>query len=219
MRQFQAAMAAGIAFVAAYVVSVFVSFGNSPDIKSKDSDAVAAAKYVAKLSDSGNRAGILVAAYLMIVAAVLFVWFMHGLASRLRTQASGRLVFGLGVLGAAMLAGGAMTSAVTAGAVSFGNEPVPRSGDTIRVVMDLTFPFWFVAFGLTLAAILIAVALGSADVWPAWLRGVAWLGVLGAIFGVIFIPMVLPLLWILAASIVGLTTANRPAPAPQPAAG
>jgi hypothetical protein len=47
----------------------------------------------------------------------------------------------------------------------------------------------------------------------------AWLGVLGAIFAVIFLPMALPLLWVLAAAITGLVRANRAdaATAPAPA--
>ena len=53
---------------------------------------------------------------------------------------------------------------------------------------------------------------------PRWLIYGGWLGVLGSIFGVIFIPFVLPLLWYLAVAIVGFARA-RPAGTAEPALG
>jgi hypothetical protein len=209
------AMAAGIAFVVLLVVGVFVGFGNTPNVKSHDSAAVAAAKYVSKLSDSGARTGILVGAYLMILAAIAFVWFSRGLGQLMPTPAGARLVSGLGVLGAAGIAVGAITNAGIAGAVSFGDEPVPN-GDSARAVMDLAFPLIGVVFALTCAALIAAIAVRG-RVLPAWLRYTAWLGVLGGIFAVIFTPLVLPLLWFL---IVAILVLARPAAASAtPAAG
>jgi hypothetical protein len=204
-------MSAGIAFVVLFVVGVFLTFGNSPDIKSHDSDAVAAAKYVTKLSDSGARKGILVGAYLLVIAAVLFVWFTRALSEIVSSPAAGRLIGGLGVLGASGIAAGAMTSAVIAGAVSFGDEPLPKDGDTIRVVMDLTFPFCFVVFGLVSAALIAVVAVRGLGLAP-WLRYAGWLAVLGGIAAVIFTPMALVLLWYLAVAIVLLVRRGAPAP-------
>jgi hypothetical protein len=96
--------------------------------------------------------------------------------------------------------------------VTFGDEPVPQDGDVIRALNDMTFPFLFVAFGLTAAAVLAALAVRS-RVLPAWLRYTAWLGVLGGILAVIFTPMVLPLLWCL---IVAILVLARPARAASP---
>lgn len=197
------AMAAGIAFVVLFVVGVFVTFGNSPDIKSSDTAHVAASKFVAKLSDSGARTGILVGAYILVVAAILFVWFSRALVQLAAPPAAARLISGLGVLGAAAISAGAMTSAVEAGSVSFGNEPVPQNGDAIRVVMELTFPFLFVVFALTSAAIAAVIAIRG-QALAAWLRYSAWLAVLGGIFAVIFVPMALVLLWYLAVAIVAI---------------
>jgi hypothetical protein len=206
-------MSAGIAFVVLFVVGVFVSFGNSPDVKSHDSDSVAAAKYVAKLSDSGSRTGILIGAYVLVAAALAFVWFSRALTHVVATPAAGRLVGSLGVLGAGAIAAGAMTSAVVAGAVSFGDEPVPQNGDSIRVVMDLFFPFLFVVFALASAAIAAVVAVRSDPALAAWLRYSAWIAVLGGIFGVIFLPMALVLLWYLAIAIAVLTRPAGPSTA------
>jgi hypothetical protein len=200
-------MAAGIAFIVLFVVGVFTSFGNSPNIKKHDSDAVAAAKYVKQLSDSGHRAGIVIGAYLIVLAAIALVWFAQGLRTLVSSEAAGRLVAGLGVLAAAGMAVGAIGNATTAGSISFGDEPVPQNGDAIRTLMDLFFPMLFVIGGLSLAALIATIAVRARGVLPNWLLYVAWLGVLGGIVAVIFTPMVLPLLWLL---IVAITLLARP---------
>lgn len=204
-------MAAGIASIVLLVAGVFVTFGSSPNIKNSDSAATQARKYVETLSSSGHRAGIIIGAYLVVLAALAFVWFGQGIRARIASETAGRLVSALSVLGAAALTAGAMTSAVMAGAVAFGNEKVPSDGDTIRVVMDLFFPFIFVVFGLASAALIAVVAVvGRASALPDWMRYAAWVAVIGAIFGVVFFPLVLPLLWYLAFAI---TTMARPRPA------
>ncbi len=202
--QFRRSMAAGIAFVVLLVVGVLVSFGNSPNIKSKDSDATAAAKFVHTLSSSSHRTGILIGAYLVILAGLAFVWFTQGLRSRLDT-AAGRVVGALGVVGAAALTSAAMANAGEAGAISFGGDKVPQDGDTIQVVMNLFFPFVFVVFALASAAIIATVAVNARIAGlPGWLGYTAWLAVVAGIVAVIFLPMVLVLLWYLAVAIAGL---------------
>jgi hypothetical protein len=156
-----------------------------------------------------------VSAYLLILAALAFVWFTIGLRGWLAPDPSaGRLISGLGVLGAAAMAAAAMAGASVAGAVSFGNEPVPLNGDAIRVVMGVFFPFLFVVFGLVSAALIatVAVAVMRARILPRWVAYTGWIAVLGGVAGVVFLPFVLPLLWYLAVSILGLTRAS-PAPA------
>jgi len=203
--QIRRAMAAGIAFVVLLVVGVLYAFGNSPDIKNHDSDAVTAAKYVQKLSSSSNRTGIIVGAYLMLLAALAFVWFTQGLRAWVPSLLAGRVVGALGIVGATAITISAMAFADVAGAVSFGHEKVPANGDTIRVVMDLGFPFLGVVFALASAVLIATVALhGRKGGLPAWITISAWLGVLGAVFAVIFLPILLPVLWFLAVAIFGL---------------
>jgi len=202
--QLRRSMMAGIAFIVLLVVGVIVSFSSNPDIKKHDSDAVTAAKYVAKLSDSGSRTGLLVGAYMIIVAAIAFVWFTQGLRRLTSSTAAGQLVAALGAVGAVAMATGAMMDAGFAGAVTFGDEKVPQDGDTIRVVMDLFFPFIFVIGGLTIAALIAVLALTARAQLPSWLGITAWIAVIAAIFAVIFLPMVLLLLWFLATAIAVL---------------
>ena len=63
--QLRRAMAAGIAFVVLFVPGVFLNFGDTPNIKSSDTNAVAAQKWVTELSSSGHRTGLIVSAYLL----------------------------------------------------------------------------------------------------------------------------------------------------------
>lgn len=198
-------MTAGIAFVILFVAGVFVFLGNTPTIKSNDTDAIASAKFVKQLSSSGHRVGLIISAYLLILAGTAFIWFTSGLRSRSASPIGARMVSALGVLGAGALAAGAMAVAVVAGAVSLGSEPVPQNGDAMRVVMDLAFPFFFVVFGLVSAAIIATIAAtGRTSGLPSWFLNLAWVAVLGAVLGVIFIPIILPLLWFVVVAILGL---------------
>jgi hypothetical protein len=199
-------MGAGIAFVVLFVVGTFASLG--PEIQNDDTPSEAAKKYLDYVATSGHRTGLVVGAYLLILAAIAFIWFTQGIKRWGGETIVGGFVAALGVLaGGAMLAGG-MTTAVVAGGVQFGNMPGPSSsgGEAVRWVMTLTYPFLFVCVGLVSAAIIGAISIGGtrAGVIPRWLAYAGILGVLGGVFAVIFLPMALVLLWFLALAIVGL---------------
>lgn len=205
---YRRAMGAGIAFVILMVVGAETMLGNSPDISSKDSSAAAAREYLRYLSDSGHRAGLIVSAFLLILAGLAFIWFTLGLRDRLGDRStSGRLVGSFGVFGAVALAASGMCAAGTAGGMSFGGEPLPANGDAIRAVLDLTFPFVFVVFGLASAAVIgvVAAAALRGEGWPKWVGWFGLLGVLGSLFGAVFVPFVVPMVWYLAVSIAGVT--------------
>ena len=217
MAQQRRAMVAGMAFVVLFVAGVIVTFGNTPEVKSTDSASTASLKWVLELSSSSHRVGLIVAAYLLIVGAIAFVWFCNGLREWVAASpALGRVISGLSVLGAGAIGVAALIGgAGIAGGVEFGAMPLPLSGEAIRVTTELFFPFLFVVFGLVSAA-LIATATVSATrtaALPRWLIYGGWLGVLGSIFGVIFIPFVLPLVWYLAVAIVGFARAQPEAAA------
>lgn len=209
-------MGAGIAFVVLFVFGTFASLG--PDVKKHDSPSTAATKYLDYVSTHGHRAGLILGAYALVLAAIAFIWFTQGIRRWGGETIVGGFVGSLGVLaGAAMVAAG-MMAAVVAGPVSLGQEPGASSsgGDAVRWVMTLSFPFLFVVGGLVSAAIIGAIAIGGsrAGVIPKWLAYAGILAALGGIFGVFFIPMVLVLLWYLALAIVGLrSTAGTPTPA------
>lgn len=204
---YRRSMAAGIAFVGLFVIGVVMYLGNAPEADSSDSASAAARTFVDHLSDSGHRAGLVASAYLLILAALAFIWFTQGLRDRLGGQSSsGRLVAGFGVFGAGALAAAGMCAAGTAGSVAFGGEPVPAGGDAIRAVLDLVFPFIFVVFGLTAAAIVgvVTAAALKGNGWPRWVGWLGVLGTLGALVGVELVPFILPTLWFLAVAIAGV---------------
>jgi hypothetical protein len=208
-------MVAGIAFVVLFVAGVLLTFGDTPEVKSSDTAATAALKWTVELSKKSHRVGLLIGGYALILAAIAFVWYGSGLREWLASSpATGRAISGLSVLGAAAIGVAALIGgAGIAGGVEFGEGPLP-SGDAIRATAELFFPFLFVVFGLTSAALIatLTVSATRAATLPRWLAYVGWLAVLGSIAGVIFLPFVLPLLWYLAVAIVGSVRARQGTP-------
>lgn len=206
--QWRRAMTAGLAFVVLFLVGVFLV--STPDIKKKDTQATAAAKYVRWISNSGHRTDTLISAYLLIVAAIVFVWFVQALRTAFLPNniVADRTVGALSAAGAGVIATAAIINATVAGSMTFGSEPAP-SGDTVRVIMDIAFPELCVAFGLIAAAIIAAFALVTTGnrTLPRWLAYGGWLGALGAALGALFLPFVFPLLWFLLVAIVGIIRA------------
>jgi hypothetical protein len=202
---------AGIVFVVVYVVGVLMAL-DAPDVGGLSS-AQADQKILTYLSTTNHRVEHVVGAYLLVVAAVAFVWFCLGLRARFEALApgdatAGRLVAALSAVGATLMIAAGMTSAVVAGDVSGGGNPLPVDGDAARVVMSPTYPLLFVAFALIAAALIATASVVTlrSGALPRWLGYTGWLAVLGGIVSVAFIPFALPLLWFLAVAIVGLTT-------------
>ena len=130
---YRRSMGAGIVFVVFFVVGTLMAT-DSPDAKSTDTANTLAQKWVTYLSTSSHRAQHLVAGYLLILGAIAFVWFCQGLRIRLEAAAPGDLIAGrfvsaLSVLGGGAMAGAAMTTAVIPGAIAFGGEKAPTTGD------------------------------------------------------------------------------------------
>lgn len=217
-------MAAGIVFAVLTVVGTITQFSGLPNYDgSKDSDAVIAQKVHDALAASGHRMAVLVGAYLLFVAAVALIWFALGLRGRLLAHAPDRtgaawLVGGSGVLAGVALAFGGALNATVPGAIAFGGEPVPAeaSADALRFLTQLGTPLLLLVFPLAmavLAATLSVCALQGAGL-PRWLGYAGWLAVLGGVFGILFLPIGLVLLWAIAVGVVGL----RAVPAVPPAA-
>src|SRR5205807_1330598 len=97
-------------------------------------------------------------------------------------------------------------------------NPVPQNGDAIRLVMEPFFPFLFVVFGLTSAALIatVVVAIVRTRALPRWVAYTGAVAVLGSLAGGVFVPFVLALLWYLALGVVGLTRASPASATPRP---
>lgn len=205
---YRRAMGAGVAFVVLFVAGNALSLADSPDPDSAATPAAAARTYVEYLSNGGHRTALVLGAYLLVVAGLAFVWFTLGLRERLGSDSSqGRLVGSFGVVGAVALAAAGMCMAGTAGSVAVGGEPMVGSGDAIRVVLDLAFPFVFVVFALAGAAVIgiVTAAALRGRGWPRWLGWLGVLAVVGSLAGVMLVPYVVPVAWFLAIAVTGVS--------------
>ncbi len=210
------ANAAGIAFVVLFVVGTLMTFGPQPTFKKHDTPATVAKKVFDVYNSGGKRAQMVIGAYLLVLSALALIWFVTGLRARmvaagLPDGGSPRVVFGLAVLGSAVIVTSALALATVSGSYVFGSEPLPSNADAIRVISDLGTAIMLVGFGLAAAALILVVTMASwrGALLPRWLTFAGILGVLGGIFAVIFLPLALVALWFLAVAIVGM---RRPTP-------
>lgn len=215
-------MAAGVAFAILMPVGTNLQFAGLPDYDgSKDSDGVIAQRVHEALASPGHRAQVLIGAYLIVVAAACLIWFALGLRARLADQAPERtvaasLVSSFGLLAGAALAIGGALNATIPGAISFGGDrpPSTSASESVRFLTQLGTPLILLVFALALAALIatMSVCTLAGGVLPRWLGYAGWVGVVGAVLGVEFLPLVLPLLWSLVVAALGL----RAAPVTQP---
>ena len=201
--------AAGIGFVVFFVLR-FV-FLNTPD-----SDAPVQ-EWTEHFQDSGNRTLSVLGGYATGLAGLGFLCFIWALRARLRrpevhSAGLSSLAYGSGLVFVAMLfaSGAAMTT--VAASVEFGDNPVP-DGEFARQLENLGFGL-LLLYGMFAAAVCIAATSGSSlrtGTLPRWLVIAGFVvAVIVGVLGVIFLPMVLLVLWVLAVSIVMLM---RPATA------
>jgi hypothetical protein len=204
-------MVAGMVFVVLFAAGVILTFADSPNVKSSDTGATAAQKWATEMSHSGQRAGLVIGAYALIIAAIAFVWFCSGVREWVASDTTtSRAISSLAVLGAGAMGVASMTGgAAIAGAKLFGNEPLP-SGDTMHAISQLFFPLLFVVFGLVSSCLsgTIATCARRVDRAPRWLVWAGWVGSIASLAGVVFFPFILVLLWYLALAIVGFTRAG-----------
>lgn len=203
----------GIAFAVLFAAGLFFT----GDIDSSMSDQ----KTIAWFADSGNQRGVLIGAYCLMVSALCFIPFLVHLRDQLgshpRSAPFAPVVLAAGMLFAGFAIAGAIAFAWLPAGVVFGGAPDVQSADLARMAPELGFGFLLVAAGLCAFAMLgtASVAALRSHAWATWL---AWAGVVVAVLqiaDVTFLPYILLLLWVLAASIMML---GRGAEAPVPAA-
>ena len=188
-----------------FVVLMFVGTFFVADVPDPDAAQQQLATY---LADSSNHTRNLVGAYIWVVGALAFLWFVTGLRSVLRRAEAGagtlsNLVFGAGVIYSALMMASAVAFAAVAYAVGLRGATV-SDPDFVRVLPQMAWMILLLGAGfagllLVLTASILSLQTG---VLPRWL---AWLGVVVAIvllFDVIYVNIVPLLIWVLAASIV-----------------
>src|SRR6266568_3310754 len=127
---------AGIAFVVLYIAGWIIS--RSPD----SSDPVE--KIGAYYADKGHRVMMIVAAYILLAAGLMFLWFLGGLRSRLAAVEGGSfplttVAFAAGVVFVALLIGGVFALGAVPGNISFGKAKGTPSGEVVNTVQSLGF--------------------------------------------------------------------------------
>jgi len=192
--------AAGIVFVILWIIA-FAITGSSPD--SGDSNA----KILAYYADSGHRTRDIAGLFLVLAAALFFVWFLASLRSRLAAAEGGvgtltASAFGAGLVSATLWFAGISTfvapSFARADTSKFVLDPA-----TYRLINDLGYTLWF--GGTTIAAVtVVATALLSlrTGLLPKWLAWLSFLVAATLLFAFMFIPILIFLGWVLVVSAV-----------------
>ena len=195
---------AGIAFVVLYVVR-FVWFFDTPD-----SDAPVR-EWTEYFRDSGNRTASILGGYTQLLAGLAFLCFIWALRNRLRraegsSEGLSTLAWGSGLVFVGLVFVSAAAIMTVAAGVEFGEGPVPN-GEFARQMEGLGMGL-LLLFGLFSVGVCIAAVSGSArrtGALPRWLVIAGFVvAVIVGVLGVIFIPQILLLLWVLAVSIVML---------------
>jgi hypothetical protein len=205
----------GIVFVVLMVVgSILV--GDLPDADASEQEI---ADY---LADSDNHTRNIIGAYLWVVGALFFLWFLTRLRSDLRkaeggTGALSNLAFGAGVAFAAVWMVSAAVLASVAYAIELGDAPV-SDPDLVRVLAPTGGLLLLLGGGFAGLLVLLAASLTSfrTGVFPRWL---AWLGIVAAIvllFDVIYGNIFPFWVWVFIASIVMLMRREERAATAQP---
>jgi hypothetical protein len=208
---------AGIAFVVLFVAGVSLSVGNIP---SADDSAQKIANFY---NDKGNRAQVIIGAYLLWLAGVFFIWFLASLRTRLLAVegAPGRLtsiVFGSGLVFVAMLMVAAACFASIAGDITFGDEKFV-SVDGARFIPELGYPILLIggAFAAIAMIDMASILIVRTGVLPRWIGWFGFFAAVALLFAVIFIPILALLLWVLFVSVAMLRRASSMDRAQAPA--
>jgi hypothetical protein len=201
----------GLAFVAMWVGAFAVLLVHEPPMTDAD--------VISHYTDAGTQGRVQMAAFLIVLAGLCFLWFLTGLGERL-ARAEGRvgphtaLAFGAGLVSSALW----IVAGVFWMGVGYTAQETPEftvDPDTARLVAEMAYLIW--VFG-TVVALLLVVAtslLGvRTGVVPRWL---AWVGLLIAVamlLTALFVGFFVFLVWVLITSISLLT---RRAQAAEPA--
>jgi hypothetical protein len=190
----------GIAFVAVYIFAMFAA--KTPD-SSDPADTIAAYYPDSK----SHRVWMIVAAYVLIGAAMLFLWFLSGLRSRLRAAEGSdgtlsTLAFAAGVLFVGLISVGGLALASVPASISFAENHVTVGADTIEILMSLGYGAILVGGMLSAAVMIFTISVltlrtGALPRWSAW---VGFLAAIALLFAVIWIPQVALLIWTLCVS-------------------
>lgn len=198
----------GVGFAVALVVGFIMSAGAYPDDnKAPDAD------WIKVMSNSSDRTTIIIGAYVLFVAGLLFLWFAASIRSELRSEeTSGSVLASVAnasaVVFVTLLLIGALALASVPASITFGDSTVPAA-DFARQLSQFGVGA-MLAPGALVAALYVASTSRLGAVAGLFSRGVAIAGYVAAVlllFGAFFIPFLALPIW---AIVVGIALARRP---------
>jgi hypothetical protein len=160
------------------------------------------------LSTQGHRLQQYVAGYLLVAAALLFLWFIAGLRQRV-SDAGGPsetptwlTSVGGGIATALLLASGAI-SVFMAGSVSFGEDraKAPIIGSMGWTAAALTI---FSMFAIAVVIATISTLATRNMVFPRWFAWLGYICTLALVLSLFFITMIAFPIWLIVASVLML---------------
>jgi hypothetical protein len=189
----------GVIFVALWIALFVVA--KDPG----DTDA----EITAYFADDGNRTRQVWTFFLVLGAALFFVWFLTVLRGRL-AEAEGRsgpltaLAFGAGLVAVGLwLVADVFFSAVSFAVDFTENELYTVEPNTFRLLDNMGYALWFsgttIASLVVIASSILSVRTGFLPKWIGWVGFVAAATMLVAFF---FIPFLIWLGWVLVVSLV-----------------
>jgi len=190
--------AAGIAFVVLFVVGL--SLIDFPD---GDSSPL---KIAAFYNDNGERAQLIIGSYLLMLAALFFLWFLAGLRARLMiaegppTRLTG-IVFGGGLVFTVMLMAAAACFMSVAANIAFGDEKFVGI-EAARLLPQLGYPLLLIGgiFGAIAMIDAASILIVRTGVLPRWVGLYGFAAAVILLFSVFFLPMLALLIWVLCVS-------------------
>jgi hypothetical protein len=209
----------GILFAVAFVVGILL-MTDTPEGDAPDTE------WLDYYADSGNRWKIIVGALALALSTIGLIIFLSALRERLRdapgTQwlSTVMLASGLVLLAMIGLAGSAL-GAVAAG-VEIGDVAAPASADVPRFLEQFAFG-GLLLFGMVAGGVMIGASSAAgerAGLLPRWLVVSGYIAaVIVLLGGLLFLPMALLVIWVLAVSILMMRAPSRrsaPAAIPGP---
>jgi hypothetical protein len=203
---------AGIVFAVLFVIG-FLLVADTPDTDESN------AAWVRYFADSDNRRMIVIGVIIWALAVLAFLVFLGVLREQLRNASPGSewistVAFASGLVFAAMLAVAGLGAGSVPASIEFGDNPVVRDADVIRTLDSLGFGALLV-FGAATAGLLIltsSIVAGRTALLPRWLVITGYVvGVIVILGGLLFFPLALFVLWMLAVSIVMVSRSGQAA--------
>ncbi len=189
----------GLGFAVLFVVAIFME--NTPDADSSD------AKWTAYFASSSHRTTVIIGAFLFVAAALCLAIFLSTLWSRVSLPgpdgARNPAALVVSALGATAIAIGGVQTGTIAGAMVFGSLKEP-SAAILRFADQIGYPIITLA-GMISVAVAIAILTVQGRRVGVFGQGMTVYGAIAAVatvFSFLFFPMLLTLIWFVAASIV-----------------